>query len=407
MNVFMIRGGGNNVLTKSGEAAQSTIDNTSLQVVANDVTTEPSEVDDSDRLNEYNRSPYERHFPMHLLDPWMHKQVNRIPSKENEVCLVHVGKVRLVLYFYRTEHHAPRYYSVLTHSQSAGYTVACALGFNSPGCAQTDHPVGLLPSYVTKWSHAGEYDCFDDSSYYLFIVRNPLDRAVSAFNYGKPYTWEQARAKHGEEYYKRLKSLYLDCFDTVEQLAAWGLSQGGNATATCKNRAVDAIEGTVRFENHLFYNFQYHLEMVPKDATIITMRTEHLVEDWNSAEAAVGGVDKLLGQDQTLITRINTDTSSRHDKYLSDASKSLICERLCNEIQVYKYILNASINLSKKQVQKSLEELKLSCPVVAVATSCKALLPDITEKLRLNRGYDESVELDPSRGEISVGRGVH
>ena len=117
MNVFRIRGGGNNVLTKSDEAAQSTIDSTSLQVVVNDdVTTEPPEVDDSDRLNEYNRSPYERHFPMHLLDPWMHKQVNRIPSKENEVCLVHVGKVRLVLYFYRTEHHVPRYYSVLTHS---------------------------------------------------------------------------------------------------------------------------------------------------------------------------------------------------------------------------------------------------------------------------------------------------
>ena len=100
-NIFKLRGGGN-VLTKSDEEiSKVTIDSSSLQVIANDdATTEPSHADDSDRLNEYNRSPYERHFPNYLLDPWMRKQVNSIPSKENEVCLVHVGKVRLSLYFY-------------------------------------------------------------------------------------------------------------------------------------------------------------------------------------------------------------------------------------------------------------------------------------------------------------------
>ena len=99
-NIFKLRGGGN-VLTKSDKTSKVAIDSFSLQVIANDdATTEPSHVDDSDRLNEYNRSPYERHFPNYLLDPWMRKQVNSIPSKENEVCLVHVGKVRLSLYFY-------------------------------------------------------------------------------------------------------------------------------------------------------------------------------------------------------------------------------------------------------------------------------------------------------------------
>lgn len=190
-------------------------------------------------------------------------------------------------------------------------------------------------------------------------------------------------------------------------MASWGLAQDGNATETCKRRAVDAIEGSTRFENHLYYNFQYHLEMIPKDARIITIRTEHLVQDWNTAESTVGGEDELLGQDQTLIPRINTGNAPKNDKYLSDESKVLVCERLCNEIQVYKYILNASINLNQKQVEESLEELKRSCPFEAEATSCKTLLPDITEKLRANRGYDDDVEsLDPSGGEISVGRGV-
>jgi hypothetical protein len=85
-HVFSLRGG--DVLTKKDEGARMS----SLQVAV-------KEVDDEDRLNEYNLSPYERHFPMWLLDPWMRKYVDSIPSKENEVCLVHVGKVRFSLYF--------------------------------------------------------------------------------------------------------------------------------------------------------------------------------------------------------------------------------------------------------------------------------------------------------------------
>ena len=46
------------------------------------------------------------------------------------------------------------------------------------------------------------------------------------------------------------------------------------------------------------------------------------------------------------------------EKYLSNYSKSLICEKLCNEIQVYKKILSVSINLDKEDVDQSIEDLK-------------------------------------------------
>jgi hypothetical protein len=292
----------------------------------------------------------------------------------------------------------------IPYRQSAGYTIACALGFHSPGCKQTNN-LGLLPEYTTKWSHAGLYDCFDDSAFYLFIVRNPLDRAISAFNYGKPYSWKKAKSR-GEKHYQRLKSLYLDCFDTIGQLAEWGLSEDGNATAACKRRAAEAIEGSTRFENHLYFNFQYHLEMIPKDSRIITICTEHLVEDWNSAELAVGGEKNLLGQNQTAIPRINTGNPA-YENHLKDESRVLICEKLCNEIQVYKRILRESVNLSEDQMEESIVELSHSCPIEAAATSCVTPLPDITDKLWSNRGYDENVVLDEFNGMISLGRGVH
>ncbi|KAL7483315.1 hypothetical protein ACHAW6_008972 [Cyclotella cf. meneghiniana] len=130
---------------------------------------------DEDKLKAYNLSPFEKHWPGYHIDPWMYKAVYWYPPKEKEVCLVHVGK-------------------------SAGYTVACALGFPSPGCPKETNALGLLPKYTTKWFHAGLYDCFDDSAFYFFVVRNPLDRAVSAFNYGIPTSWERAR-KSSETYY--------------------------------------------------------------------------------------------------------------------------------------------------------------------------------------------------------------
>jgi hypothetical protein len=86
-----LRGTDDSVSIKSDETAQE-----STGLISSLRADSSRDVVDADsiRLNEYNLSPYERHFPMYRLDPWMRKTVDRIPLKENEVCLVHVGKVR-------------------------------------------------------------------------------------------------------------------------------------------------------------------------------------------------------------------------------------------------------------------------------------------------------------------------
>eukprot|EP01082_Thalassiosira_pseudonana_P009766 g8724.t1 g8724 contig33:76630-77940(+) len=333
-------------------------------------------------------SPCEQHFGYEMSAFRWKPLSDYYPPKEKEICLVHVGK-------------------------SAGYAIACALGWDSPGCKRnndTRYDDLLLPKYTTKWFHAGLYDCFEDSAYYMFIVRNPLDRAISAFNYEKPLDndWERMKRKHGKEYYHYRKELYLDCFDTIEQLAQDGLAkQNGKDRTLCEHRAETAIDGSGRFGNQLFFNFQWHLEAVPKGARIMTIRTEHLVEDWNSAEYIVGdGKNKeALGKNQTVIphTNVNTYTAEKN-KEVSDESSVLLCERLCNEIQVYKHILKVSINLSEDQVQQSIDELAVSCPIEAESTSCNTPLPDITDKLFAKRGYDEGARLDSFTGEIVVGR---
>ena len=43
---------------------------------------------------------------------------------------------------------------------------------------------------------------------------------------------------------------------------------------------------------------------------------------------------------------------------VDEQSRGLLCRHLCNEIQVYKKILSASVNLNEKQVQEASEELE-------------------------------------------------
>jgi hypothetical protein len=170
------------------------------------------------------------------------------------------------------------------------------------------------------------------------------------------------------------------------------LSADSNVTDVCKRRAEASIDGTEHFGCHHYFNYQFHLEAIPKNATIMTLRTEHLIEDWNSVEYNLGGVTEVLGQDNKIIAHNNVNKASDDKlKYLSDESKRLICEKLCNEIQNYKRILRLSINLSEKQVQESVDELMNSCPIEALATKCNFPMPNITDKLIYSRGYrDES-----------------
>jgi hypothetical protein len=319
-------------------------------------------------------SPYEQHWQgKYYLPSKMKKDYTIYLSKvdKNEVCFVDAGMNDLI---------------------------GCALGFKL-SCPNESVVPGLLPQHTTRRFHCGVYDCFDDSSYYLFVLRNPLDRLISSFNYDRPTDWEEYKKKEGERQYNFRKMLYKDCpFDTIDDLAQLGLTRNGNVTDECRQRALGAVEGTVQTSKQLYYNLQYYLEGIPVDASIITLRVEHALEDWNSAETTIGGKGNILS-DQTLIAIEGVNTT------VSEASRAILCEKLCNEIQVYKAILGVSVNLSKKQVKESIEELTESCPLEARATSCNAPITDITEKLYLGRGYDASqVLVAVESNAVKVGR---
>lgn len=275
--------------------------------------------------------------------------------------------------------------------------MGCSLGFKLHCQNHTQKPLeGLLPQRTTRMFHADTYDCNDDSAYFLFVVRNPVERLKSAFLYDRPKS-EASLKKSYPEYYERRKNLYLDCpsFGIMENFVQDGLKKDGKATEVCKLRAKFSVNGERHFSCHMYFNYQFHLEGIPKDGKVLAIRNEHLIHDWNHVEHFIGGVKEIIDPNKgnETIGVMNKSKKDQSHKELSEDSTKIICRQLCNEIVSYKKILRRSLNLNYQDIEESIEELRETCGKYAdyEEGDCSVPMPDITEKLIVNRGYNDLV----------------
>jgi len=119
------------------------------------------------------------------------------------------------------------------------------------------------------------------------------------------------------------------------------------------------------------YNFGYYLNRVkhPETARIAVIRTEHIEKDWVNVENRVlkANVDPSRFSE---FTRKNKSVKIEEDKILSEESLKNICNALCEEIQVYKTILNRAENLDQRDLSLSMGELFAKCPTEVSQSSC-------------------------------------
>jgi hypothetical protein len=288
-------------------------------------------------------SPFEKQWPGWLLPQWAKKKNLALSTSvpmDKRTCFVHVGK-------------------------AGGSTLGCSLGFQLH-CSQKEEQIfsnGLLYNYTTNTFHNDVNDCPNDAAYFLFTIRHPLERARSGFNYDRP----DPNHERGRD--KKSKRLYLQCpFPTFNDFAEKGLNNTGTASDRCKRRAKLAILGEKAFGFHLNLNYRYYTKETLTDESkkVLVIRTEHMDDDWNSAEVALGGQPEAV----TFPHRNKAKSKAPQDSFLSKNSQELLCRALCNEIQIYKRLLRKALNLKVEQVEESLVELAASCPVETHATSC-------------------------------------
>lgn len=266
--------------------------------------------------------------------------LNKSASGEKSVCFVHVGK-------------------------TSGSTLACYLGFRYD-CGETMLlPKSRLLAQTEHLIHNMINDCPYDDDYYLFSLRDPIARIRSWFTYERPLPEDMEYPT--ENFYIR-KPLFIDCaFHTFGDLVEQGLGDPRlyyNVSHICHQRALAAIRGINGYARHNYFNYHYYQGMVPQDATILAIRTEHLETDWASVEKYLSREDHDYRQLNVTFPQYNPSrTITAGDSALSVTGMKNLCHALSHEIKVYINLLNRAVNLTPHQVDQSVKLLAKSCPV--------------------------------------------
>ncbi|KAL7472060.1 hypothetical protein ACHAXS_012376 [Conticribra weissflogii] len=311
------------------------------------------------------------------------KEIDKIYPSNEQLCFVHVGK-------------------------AGGSTIGCSLGF-SLHCSSENQTVsdGMLPTLTAHVFHRAINDCVNDNRYYLFVVRDPLARLMSAFYYERPNIREEGVVPGS--WHARRRRFYYDCgFYIMEQFAKKGLIDfEGNVLIgddvvrdECQTIAYEAITGRRGYLVHWSFNYQFYFDALkgPAHDKIVVIRNEHMVEDWNSIENLMGGRNDVVSG--VNFPHDNSHKTNETEKFLSDESRRAFCQALCNDIHAYKSILRLGKNLKPEDVKESMAELRKVCPReadMADMERCQDDLPDIAVKIKRNR-----VALEEYSGKIKL-----
>lgn len=234
--------------------------------------------------------------------------------------------------------------------------------------------------YIVAYGHLWATDTCSEHPFntYLYTLRNPFDRLVSWYFYEHPRANVHSRNNPCSNKLHYWENNTQGCFKTIDEWAR-NCTPVVNETnlsprqAQCQQVAYDTARGGRACRAHNSYNYDYYLEEMKKyskhnqSELMLAIRTEHLAEDWDFLEHAFNGSHFVDGKARFHLRKsVNARETSvdmgNDTGFLSEEGIRNICAALCEEIQVYKQLLNNARNLNELQIRESLGEVVASCP---------------------------------------------
>lgn len=200
----------------------------------------------------------------------------------------------------------------------------------------------------------------DHTDTFLFSIRNPIDRVISAFYY------------HQNQQKKKIKYPLFECFHSIVELMDGLATIGGSSTTTttskdntnqsdCSQLARRVLQGnTTAGGAHFAYNYEYYQEETiskKPNHLVAVIRAERLWQDAKDLDQMVGGSGILQGDGQrythyysttsevqeegttttTATATTTTTTNAKSEIIIMNNNKGLssLCCVLAREIAVY------------------------------------------------------------------------
>lgn len=230
-----------------------------------------------------------------------------------------------------------------------------------------------------KWFHLGKPEV-EKFRYWMLLVRDPIARIQSWWMYDHMDNFEYRIDYLGFPFRSNLWPKLFECYKTLDDFCTKGLApleqQKEEPINECQLLAQMAIpprgSSHILGFQHLRFNFDRYfapLLQVADDKKLHVVRAEHMLSDVNA-------INQLLGDNSRSVQGLQPVSHWRYKEYpMKDRSISKeglvnLCRQLCTEIQHYKDILEAGINIEETQLEASMNILKESCPIQAAATDC-------------------------------------
>lgn len=192
---------------------------------------------------------------------------------------------------------------------------------------------------------------------FLFFLRSPVSRTVSAFDYGHPMNSAGGQAI-------RIRKFY-ECFPTAEHLAqSFAIaSNSNNISNDCLFWGQDTLKGTGKgaIQGHLSYNTGRYLDdtiLAYPDKEIMAVRTQHLWSDLSNLDVLLGGSGNFSHVDMHV-----DHGSAKYEvkSELTQEGRQLLCKALKNEVVTYKYLIWSAKNLQDWEKKDTMDYLKQDC----------------------------------------------
>jgi hypothetical protein len=196
---------------------------------------------------------------------------------------------------------------------------------------------------------------------FIFSVRDPINRIMSAYNYHRSDKWASYLQKR----------FYKNCFpDGLDAMVDFVVKYRGTDKAKlgCQKRGLKALKGNERDRMGPHFKWGYrrywqHLAMDEHpERTMAVIRTEFLWEDMAHLDIAVGGTGKDFLQEGYTVSHVS------HKEYksgLSPTNAKYLCCILHLDMDAYQTMILKAANLDATQKRETLESLLSHCEIEA------------------------------------------
>lgn len=211
------------------------------------------------------------------------------------------------------------------------------------------------------------------SNMFLFNVRSPIERLISAFNYHQhcPYPHLVTRGCGQDSICKR-------CFNAqdfnamIESTSRKHLTIATNEE--CSTIGMDALLG--RFNscgNHFQFNYAHYWKYAigqRPNHSVAVVRMEHMWDDISQLDQLLGGTGNFGTVHGTKITHrensnkttlFDTDGGNNISTRISDTNRIFLCCLIAQEIEIYQQLILKAWNLLANQKYDSLSDMLNQC----------------------------------------------